>query len=134
ATTLMTAGAVLRDPDPYWQVATGRWILAHHAVPHQDVFSYTMNGAPWVAHEWLAELADAVLYDHFGWAGLVIAAGLALAAAVGLLLRALLRYLEPVYALIGALTFWGLVQPHALARPHLYALPILVAWIALLVR
>lgn len=132
-TTLLSGSGVLREPDPYWQVATGQWILAHRAVPHHDIFSYTMTGAPWVVHEWLAACADAVLYGLFGWAGLVVVAAVALAAAVGLLLRALLRYLEPVYALVGALAFWGMAQPHAFARPHLYALPILVAWLAALV-
>jgi hypothetical protein len=134
STMLLSGSRVLRDPDPYWQVATGQWILAHHALPHHDIFSYTMAGAPWVVHEWLVALADAVLYGLFGWAGLVVAAALALAVAVGLLLRALLRYLEPIYALTGALAFWGMVQPQAFARPHLYTLPILVAWLAVLVR
>jgi len=133
ATTLSIGSFTLDDPDPYWQIVTGRWILAHHTVPHQDPFSYTMFGAPWVAHEWLAEVGAAVLYDHLGWAGLVLAAAVALAAAVSLLLRALLRYLDPAAALIGTLGFWGLSLPHALARPHLFAMPILVAWLALLV-
>jgi len=133
ALTLSLGAWSLNDPDTYSEIAIGRWILAHHAVPHHEVFSYTMEGAPWIVHEWLADAGIAVVYDQFGWAGVVVAAALAFAATIMLLLRALLRYLEPSYALIGAFSAWGLILPHSLARPHLFAMPILAAWIAMLV-
>jgi hypothetical protein len=73
ATTLAAARRVINDPDPYLHIAVGRWIIAHGAVPHHDPFSNSMPNAPWVPHEWLAEVATAWLYDHWGWAGLVVA-------------------------------------------------------------
>lgn len=133
AATLGWGRYLLNDPDVYLHVAVGRWILAHQAVPHQDVFSYSMPGAPWVVHEWLAETAMALLYDWFGWAGLVLMAALCLAAAAGLLQRALMDYLTPAYALVGAATAIGLCYPHLLARPHAFSLPLLAAWTAMLV-
>jgi tetratricopeptide (TPR) repeat protein len=36
------------DFDLGWQLATGRYILQHHAIPSADVFSYTANGKPWI--------------------------------------------------------------------------------------
>src|SRR5580693_2099493 len=111
---------LLNDPDPYWQIVAGRWILANHALPQREVFSYTMAGAPWIVHEWLAIVGIALVYDGLGWAGLVVAACLAIAVTVALLLRALLRYVEPGYAVAGALAAWGLMMPHSLARPHLF--------------
>lgn len=42
---------------------TGRWILEHHGVPHSDIYSYTVPGAPWVAQSWLAEVLYAGLYE-----------------------------------------------------------------------
>jgi hypothetical protein len=30
---------ILHDPDTYPHITTGRWILAHHAVPHHGIFS-----------------------------------------------------------------------------------------------
>src|SRR5579883_2257403 len=47
---------VLDDGDTWWHLAAGDWIIAHHAIPRVDPFSFTMAGAPWTAHEWLAEL------------------------------------------------------------------------------
>jgi hypothetical protein len=39
--------AMLSDPDTYWHLATGRWIVEHAAVPKTDPFSHSMPGAPW---------------------------------------------------------------------------------------
>ena len=133
ATVLAKGDGVLNDPDVYSHIAVGRWILAHWAVPHQDPFSHSMPGAPWVDHEWLADVAMAWLYDRLGWTGLVVATALSFALAMALLLRALLRYLDPAWALVGVVTAWGMCFPHLLARPHIFALPLLAAWVAALV-
>ena len=42
AATLATASSILTDQDPFWHVAAGNWIIAHRAVPHVDVFSFSM--------------------------------------------------------------------------------------------
>src|SRR5208282_443409 len=79
---------------------------------------------------WLAETVFAPLYDRFGWNGPVLATALSFAAALAFLTRALLRYLEPVHALAGMATAWGMALPHLLARPHVLTLPVLVIWFA----
>jgi hypothetical protein len=132
AVTLALGPRDLADPDIYFHIVTGRWIIAHGVVPHADLFSFTMRGAPWVAHEWLAEVIMALAYDGLGWHGLVIAAGLAVATAMAVLVRALLRWLDPAHALVAAGLAFLLLLPHLLARPHLFALPVMVAWIACL--
>lgn len=129
------SGLLLRDPgDAYWHIAVGRWILAHHAVPHIGIFSETKPNAPWVAQEWLAEAIFAAAYNALGWNGIVLITALAFAGALAILTRALLDFLEPAHALIGMVTAWGMVIPHLLARPHILTLPILVLWIAKLVE
>ena len=132
-TVLANASGLLGDPDTYWHIVVGRWILAHHAVPHADIFSYSKAGAPWVLHEWLAETIFAPLYDGWGWNGLVLITALSLAATLAILTRALLRWLEPVHALAAAAAAWGLILAHLLARPHILTLPIMVLWFAVLV-
>jgi len=99
-TAAVRARAVLGDPDTYWHIAIGRWIIAHREVPRFDVFSFSMPGAPFTPPEWLAELGIAWLYDRFGWGALVAATALSVAAALTMLLRALLRSLMPAQALI----------------------------------
>src|SRR5579863_5076586 len=133
AITLALGPRDLDDPDIYFHIVTGRWILAHGAVPHADLFSFTVPGMPWVVHEWLAEVVMASAYDWLGWHGLVFAAGLAVAASIAVFTRAALRSFEPKYALIAVATAFLLLLPHLLARPHLFALPVLVLWVARLI-
>jgi hypothetical protein len=51
---LKLATPINYDPDLYWHLKTGEYIVSHGMLPHTDVFSHTMLGADWVLHEWLA--------------------------------------------------------------------------------
>jgi len=119
---------LLNDPDTYLHIATGRWILAHWALPVHDVFSHSMPGAVWVPHEWLAEIVLALTYDGAGWSGVATLTALCFAWAVALFTRRILDYFEPITGLIVAITGAMLVLPHLLARAHVLALPLLVIW------
>jgi hypothetical protein len=44
------------DPDLWWHLATGRYMAAHHLIPHHDVFSLTARSHRWITHEWVSEL------------------------------------------------------------------------------
>ena len=132
---LLTLGPrLLNDPDSYSHIAVGRWIMAHGAVPTSDPFSFSMHGAPWIAFEWLSEVIYAAVHALSGWAGVVVLAAAAIALAVGLLTRFLLRELSPTPALLMVIAAVVLLAPHMLARPHVLTLPIMVAWAAALVR
>ena len=125
--------AVLNDPDTYLHIAAGRWMIAHGALPTHDPFSHTLAGAPWVPHEWLAEIVLAGAYGLAGWSGVVLLTALCFAAALALLTRALLQRWEPFSALIAVGLSGALLLPHLLARPHALALPVMVAWCAMLI-
>ncbi len=75
ALVALAAGAcvasLVRDVDTPWQVAAGRWILAHAAVPSRDPFSFTFHGAPWRDHSPLAQVTLALAHGAAGWAGVV---------------------------------------------------------------
>lgn len=128
---LLLGGRLLNDADTYWQIALGRWIMTEGHVPHVDTFTFTLAGAPWISSQWLAQVLFAGAYALGGWAGVVVVAAAAVAAAFGLLTRFLLERLAPTPALVLATAAWA---PHMVARPHALALPVMVAWVAGLVR
>jgi hypothetical protein len=131
---LLIAGErLLNDPDTYWHIAAGRWIWAHATVPAADPFSHTLPGAPWLAHEWLSELILAGAYGALGWAGVVMLAAFAAAASLASLMRALERAVRPGVALAATGMAFFLMAAHLTARPHVLALPVLVAWSAALI-
>lgn len=128
------ASALLRDGDVYWHIATGRWILDYGVVPARDPFSHTMPGAVWTAHEWLSEVVLATVHQWGGWGLVVAMTALAFAATIALLTRALLRNLEPVYALLFAALAIAMTIGHVLARPHVLAMPLMMLWVVELTR
>ena len=119
---------LLNDPDTFSHIAAGRWIWHHGHVPSTDPFSFTVQGAPWIAHEWLAELMLAGAYGALGWAGVVAITAAAAAFTYGLLCRFLKDLLPLSVALFAVAASFALTLPHILARPHVLDMPILVAW------
>lgn len=60
------------DPDLWWHLRTGQWIVETGHVPSVDPFSFTRAGSPWVAHEWLSEVVFYELWKHGGTAALIV--------------------------------------------------------------
>ena len=83
AVFFMFFDAVLGDGDSGWHLAAGRHIVDHFVIPTTDPFSYTFQGQPWVAHEWLSEVAMYGGYAVSGWSGVVVLCGLAFAITLG---------------------------------------------------
>ena len=132
--TILLRTQVLASQDLYLHISIGRWILANRAVPDHGIFSASMPDAPWVAHEWLSSVGSALLYDHYGWGGILAAVGLLLALAIGALTLNIVPTLGPLGALFAAVLAWGLCINHLVARPHVASLPLLVIWLAAHVR
>ncbi|VVT06066.1 conserved membrane hypothetical protein [Sphingomonas aurantiaca] len=124
----------LRDGDTGWHLATGAWIVAHGRVPTTDPFSFTATGRPWVAHEWLSELAMYASYRVAGWSGLIILIGTAIAALFAVVAHEIRRCLSPRASVAALLMLVTGLLPSLLARPHILALPILAAWLIVLLH
>src|SRR5580698_6585703 len=77
----------LREPDIWWQLLSGRWMLEHRQVTHTDVFSYTMAGKPWINVKWLYEIFIALLEKATGPMGVVLLQGIVNVVIVYLLFR-----------------------------------------------
>jgi hypothetical protein len=133
---LMNASGLplLADPDTHWHIAVGDWIIANRAMPHVDTFSFTFNGQPWIAKEWLSQLLLTVAYHAGGWGGVTALSAAAVAATFVILLRLLLRDLTAPVAILFAAAALVMMGPHLLARPHVLAFPVTLIWIAGLVR
>lgn len=78
---LTAAGAsrMFRDPGTFWHLLSGERIL-QHGLPREDWLTFTFVGKPWIAHQWLAECAMALLKRLGGYDALLVTAtaGLAL--------------------------------------------------------
>ena len=62
----MNPSAVLNDSDTGWHIRTSDYILSTGKVPTTDLYSNTMEGKPWFAWEWLAEVFMALVHRVAG--------------------------------------------------------------------
>ncbi len=117
--TLLRPARQLQDPGTGWHLATGRYILATHSLPHREFFSFTSAGHPWVTYYWLFEAAGAVL-ERIGGLPLYGTVCMLIYAFIPVLLyRRMLRMGAALLPslLVTFLAYFVLVS-HALARPH----------------
>ena len=128
---LLTNGNVLlTDSDTYWHIITGKWIIEHNALPRVDIHSFTRAGEPWISSSWLAQVLYGSAYELAGWSGPVILASGSIAATFALLARLLGSRIPTIYAVLTAFAALVLSAGHFLARPHVLALPVMLAWVA----
>lgn len=73
------------DFDTWWHLATGRLIVETHAVPHEDPFSFTAAGAPWINRQWLFDLGAYAAWRLGGATALILGAGAFFLAGLGAL-------------------------------------------------
>jgi len=111
------------DPDMYWHLASGKWMLDHGQLLRADVFSSTVNGQPYSVGEWLGQIVLYVAYLAGGWTGLVILRGLLVGVCAFFLTRVALRGGAPIIVAVpvtcAALLLSEIVWTD---RPHLFTL------------
>jgi hypothetical protein len=76
----LTAREIM-DPDFWWHLRTGQYIVQSHTIPRVDIFSSTFAGKPWLTHEWLSEVFMYSLYRAGGWTALILAFSLIITSA-----------------------------------------------------
>jgi hypothetical protein len=112
------------DPDVWWHLRTGEWILQHGAVPQTDPFSSFGAGQPWPAYSWLFEL---LIYQLFRWLGLVglVAYTTTMAVCITVALHRLIQRLQTDFTIAALLTAVAAFSICRLYTPRPWLLSIL---------
>jgi len=122
---------LLIDPDTMWQITVGQWISDHRAVPETDVYSFN-HARPALDFDAVAgagALPPRPMRYRAG-GGPVVLAATAIARDVSACSRDFLsRRLSESTTLVFIAAALALTVPHLLARPHVLALPVMVAWV-----
>jgi hypothetical protein len=85
---------LLADPDIWWHMRAGEWILQHHGVPRVDPFSWTTVGRAWIDYCWMFDVGCYWLVSHFDLVS-IICFETFMRVAVAAVLFSLLRSLTP---------------------------------------
>ncbi len=65
------SAATATDPDLFWHLRTGEFIV-NHGIPSTDIFSFTVPGRAWVAHEWGSQVILWLLWQAGGSTMLIL--------------------------------------------------------------
>lgn len=134
----------LSDPDSWWHLATGRYIVQHHRLPVPDPFAYTTAAAPLapgeaairrfnLTHEWLAQAFLYALQSAGGWPAVVLWKALLLTllcALTGVVARR--RTGSILWGIAAALAAASLAVEFAHDRPSLLTYVFTAAFVAIL--
>jgi hypothetical protein len=108
------------DPDTYWHLASGKWMVEHGQLLRADVFSSTVNGAPYSVGEWLGELAIYGAYVLGGWAGIALLRATLIAVGAFFITRVALRAAPAPFALAITALALALSEITWTDRPQLF--------------
>lgn len=110
----------LSDPDYFWHLKTGEYIVSRHALPSGDIFSFTRFGQPWILHEWLFEVVLYAVFASMGPLGVKLLTSLLAVTTLGViftLVRRITQSPAAAFILLAAalIPFAGAIAP----RPQL---------------
>lgn len=83
----------IREPDLWWQLRAGEWMLENQEVTKVDMFSYTHEGVEWINVKWLYEVIYASFSNVFGPETIVLFQMLS----VSIILIFLLKWLQLLF-------------------------------------
>ena len=136
AVVVLTAAVgldALSDPDVWWHLRLGQWILGHGRIPTVELFSYTAGGKPLVAHEWFAGVTFAVLDGAGGLLLLALVMGaVSWSGLAATALRGRMRGAGPVTIALGLALAAKAAQPVLGTRPQVFTFALLcwTLWVA----
>jgi len=113
---LMLFMEAFQDPDFWWHLRVGRWIVENGKLPSHDLFTFTVPDHVWTDHEYLTEVLMWLIYSAAGTVGLAIVFGLITWAGFWLIYRQVRRQPFVIVGLgiaLGALAGWPIWGPRA---------------------
>ncbi len=117
----------LDDFDTWWHLASGRWIVQHHAIPHTDVLSFTVPHNEWINLQWLYDVLLYGMWSLGGANGLVLLSAACFIATFALLARHIARYAGPIATTLLLCWVATTVNERFLIRPEMATFPLLAA-------
>lgn len=112
----------LRDPGQFWHTTVGDKILAEGFFD-TDPYTFSHGGERWIPHQWLGEVAMAVVHRVSGFDGLLVVSTAIIAALYACLGAKFIRTgLHSVFAIGVTLLTVAAAATHFHVRPHLFTM------------
>ncbi|HAJ56665.1 MAG TPA: hypothetical protein DCL35_02720 [Candidatus Omnitrophica bacterium] len=126
---MVYASREIVDLDLWLHLKTGQYITAHGIIPSSDIFSFTLQGRPWINHEWLFQVLAYLFYATAGADGLIIMQNIILIAAFMLLLFSAKRDNNHIFVFIILYLTLLTCSYRFTIRPDIFSLFFLTAYL-----
>jgi len=111
------------NPDLFWHLSAGQWIVRHASLPYAEFLSFSLPGKAWLDFEWLSQLAFYGAYAAGGYAGVWALKAALMAAGWAVFDAALRANRLGGGTRAAALAAWGvLALSWSDARPELFSM------------
>lgn len=131
----------LREPDVWWQLLSGRWMIEHGQITKTDMFSFTMAGKPWINVKWLYEIFAAGLEKLAGPEGVILLQSVVNVLIVYLLFKTLKIFskqlAQPVskfFTVLSVMLFLAIVEYRMAGRPEMMSHLLCAIYVFILLR
>lgn len=129
---LYTANVEIKDFDLWLHIAMGKFISTHQYIPSVDVLSCTVDGKPWVNHEWLFQWLVYNIFNAWGADGLISMQVIVVGFTLFLLLFFGYRKDFQLVPLVALLLVFLTYQLRFTIRPDIFSLLFFVVYIRIL--
>jgi hypothetical protein len=126
------ASRPLNDGDFWFHLKTGQYIFATGSIPRTELFSFTYNGIPWVAHGWLSGVFFYAVYLAAGLKPLIFIFALLTAIAFWIVFKRTNSH--PFFAGVAMLLAVWTALPNIGVRPRVFTILFTSIYLALLGR
>jgi len=108
------------DPDYFFHLRTGQWLLEHGRLPETDPFSFTRPDARWILFEWLFQVPLALVHSAFGTIGVRAMSAMVMVAGCWVVHAIIRRYLAEVPGLVVSCLAFCLLLGSVAPRPQIF--------------
>src|SRR5262249_49316789 len=130
AAASMLACQQLRDPDAWWHLRSGQWILENHHLPTLDPFSFGSADREWIDLHWGFQIPLTLAFQLGGVAGMILIASASCGITMLIAMTARMRD-WPTWIVVAAWAPALLVMSTRLPpRPEIFSLMFLAAYMA----
>jgi hypothetical protein len=124
------ASKPLSDPDFWFHLKTGEYIIRTSLIPRTELFSFTNYGKPWIAHGWLSGAIFYAIYSRLGFDFLIFLFAVLAALAFWIVFRRCNSH--PFIAGFATLLGVWTALPTIGVRPRVFTLLLASVYLALL--
>lgn len=124
----------LADPDYFWHLRAGQWVIENKRFPVNDPFLWSQVSTPWLHHGWLSDVGMYWILSNWGSGAISAVIGLLFSLTLGVMYWCARQYAPEVISFLLVLVGAAVILPWAGPRPQSVTYFFIAFFITVLLR